>query len=95
MLEKYIYTPEETEDRRKKNQLIMEIFERTPERKEKHDFARSLNRQQATSPIVPYLSKKKFEEKFAKRKEENALKTQANENALRNKQDGDDDGFPF
>ena len=102
MLEKYICTPEEAERWKKENQRIMKIYERTPERKDKKDFTSSLNRgQMRMQPIIPYLSKKKFNEEFAKRKEEQAIKKKqkgeqtVNNQSKNNQPDEEDDGLPF
>ena len=96
MLEKYICTPEETEDWRKKNQIIRDIFQTTPEQIDRRAFARSRRDKSAYYGAPPYLSKKKFNEEFAKQKEEQAVKNQPKNNQSKNNQpDEEDDGLPF
>ena len=73
-------------------------MKKLPNERKKKDFASSLNRWQQpreTGPIVPYLSKKKFEERFAKRKERNVLRNQRFSNVLENQPNRDDDCLPF
>ncbi|MFA7718113.1 MAG: CHC2 zinc finger domain-containing protein [Candidatus Absconditabacterales bacterium] len=86
MLEKYIYTPEEMKEWEKKNQLIMDILEISPEQEEKKDFVRYLIHRERYNDS-PYFPKKQFEAEFIKRKKEKERK--------KNEKGDEEDVLPF
>lgn len=86
MLEKYIYTPEEMKEWEKKNQLIMDILEISPEQEEKKDFVRYLIHRERYNDS-PYFPKKQFEAEFIKRKQEKERK--------KNEKGDEEDVLPF
>ncbi len=81
MLEKYICTPEETEEWKKKDQAVRETHQISLEQEEKKEFVRSLSSGE-------YLPKKEFEAQFAQRKKE---KNEKNNDTSHN----DEDELPF
>ena len=95
MLEKYIFTPEEDEDRRKKNEAIRDMFQTTSEQIDRHTFARSRRDQARYYGNPPYLSKKQFNKEFIKRKEEQDLKEKEKEARLKKTTNSNDDDLAF
>lgn len=81
ILEKYICTPEETHEWKRKNTEIMQLFEEDKKKKrEKEDFVNSLFISGKAYP--PYLPPKEFDTKFEKRKEEQEKKKQEPEDII-------------
>ena len=86
VLEKYICTPEETQERKKRDKMTQELFAAQKEQSnEKREFVRDMHIE--AYPIPPYFPKKKFEAKFKQRKAERAQKEQEKGNP--------EDKFPF
>ncbi|EKD24617.1 MAG: hypothetical protein ACD_80C00181G0003 [uncultured bacterium (gcode 4)] len=81
MLEKYICTPAETEEWRKRNTVVIESKKISPEHEEKKEFVKSLSSGE-------YLPKKQFEAQFAQRKKEKTAK----DNEISH---NDEDELPF